>query len=223
MTAEEFSRDTRRALGYTHDEEALRDLREVFCHATKCLIYRLNTGVKAQNDLAEAKYSGTRGNAIKIVVAANADSEEKFDVSTLLDNREVDKQTVAGIGALVDNDYVTWKKTGSLEATAGKPLSGGTDGDDVDGEDHSAFLDAMETCTFNVLCCPVTDDSTKALYVAFTKRLRDEAGIKFQTVVYRKNDADYEGVISVENKAVEQEQGLVYWTAGAEAACAMVS
>lgn len=221
MTAEEFSRDTRRALGYTHDEEALRDLREVFCHATKCLIYRLNTGVKAQNDLAEAKYSGTRGNAIKIVVAANADSEEKFDVSTLLDNREVDKQTVAGIGALADNDYVVWKKEGTLEATAGKPLSGGTDGEAVDGEDHSAFLDAMETCTFNVLCCPVTDDSTKALYVAFTKRLRDEAGIKFQTVVYRKNDADYEGVISVENKAVEQEQGLVYWTAGAEAACAI--
>ncbi len=221
MTAEEFSRDTRRALGHTHDEEALRDLREVFCHATKCLIYRLNTGVKAQNDLAEAKYSGTRGNAIKIVVAANADNEEKFDVSTLLDNREVDKQTVAGIGALADNDYVVWKKEGSLEATAGKPLSGGTDGEAVDGEDHSAFLDAMETCTFNVLCCPVTDDSTKALYVAFTKRLRDEAGIKFQTVVYRKNDADYEGVISVENKAAEQEQGLVYWTAGAEAACAI--
>ena len=219
MTAEEFSRDTRRALGYTHDAEALRDLREVFCHATKCLIYRLNTGVKAQNDLAEAKYSGIRGNAIKIVVATNADNEDKFDVSTLLDNREVDKQTVAGIGALTDNDYVTWKKEGTLEATAGKPLSGGTNGEEVDGEDHSAFLDAMETCTFNVLCCPVKDDSTKALYVAFTKRLRDEAGIKFQTVLYRKNDADYEGVISVENKATEREQGLVYWTAGAEAAC----
>ena len=218
MTAEEFSRDTRRALGYTHDAEALRDLREVFCHATKCLIYRLNTGVKAQNDLAEAKYSGIRGNAIKIVVATNADNEDKFDVSTLLDNREVDKQTVAGIGALTDNDYVTWKKEGTLEATAGKPLSGGTNGEEVD---HSAFLDAMETCTFNVLCCPVKDDSTKALYVAFTKRLRDEAGIKFQTVLYRKNDADYEGVISVENKATEQEQGLVYWTAGAEAACAI--
>ena len=87
MTAEEFSGDTRRILGYTRDSEALRDLREVFCHATKCLIYRLNAGAKAQNDLAEAKYGGTRGNSVKIVVAASADSEEKFDVSTLLDNQ----------------------------------------------------------------------------------------------------------------------------------------
>lgn len=219
MTAEEFSGDTRRILGYTRDSEALRDLREVFCHATKCLIYRLNAGAKAQNDLAEAKYGGTRGNSVKIVVAASADSEEKFDVSTLLDNQEVDRQTVAGIGALADNDYVTWKKEGTLEETAGKPLTGGTNGEDVDGEDHSAFLDAMESCAFNVLCCPVTDESTKSLYAAFTRRMRDEAGIKFQTVLYRKNDADYEGVISVENKATEREQGLVYWTAGAEAAC----
>ena len=219
MTAEEFSGDTRRILGYTRDSETLRDLREVFCHATKCLIYRLNAGAKAQNDLAEAKYGGTRGNSVKIVVAASADSEEKFDVSTLLDNQEVDRQTVAGIGALADNDYVTWKKEGTLEETAGKPLTGGTNGEDVDGEDHSAFLDAMESCAFNVLCCPVTDESTKSLYAAFTRRMRDEAGIKFQTVLYRKNDADYEGVISVENKATEREQGLVYWTAGAEAAC----
>ena len=42
--------------------------------------------------------------------------------------------------------------------------------------------------------------------------------MKFQTVMFRK-EADYEGVISVENEAEELTQGLVYWTAGAEAAC----
>ena len=219
MTSEEFSRDTRKVLGYTHDAAALRDLREVFRHATKCLIYRLNTGVKAQNELAEAKYGGVRGNDIKIVVSANADNADKYDISTLLDNREVDRQTVAGMDALKDNDYIVWKKDAALSATAGMPLTGGANGGEVKGEDHAAFLDAMETCSFHVLCCPAADESTKALYAAYTKRLRDEAGVKFQTVVYKKNDADYEGVISVENKAAEKEQGLVYWTAGAEAAC----
>ena len=34
-------------------------------------------------------------------------------------------------------------------------------------------------------------------------------------------DEDYEGIISVENKAAELEQGLVYWTCGVQAACAV--
>ena len=219
LTSEEFSRDTRKVLGYTHDAAQLRDLREVFRNATKCLIFRLNTGVKAQNELAVARYSGARGNDIKIVVSANADNADKYNVSTLLGSWEVDKQIVAGMGALKDNDYVVWKKDATLTATAGMPLTGGTSGEEIKGEDHTAFLDAMETCSFNVLCCPTLDETTKALYVAYTKRLRDDAGVKFQTVVYRKNDADYEGIISVENKTVEKEQGLVYWAAGAEAAC----
>lgn len=219
VTSEEFSRDTRKALGYTNDAAALMNLREVFRHATKCIIYRLNGGEKAQNDLAVAKYSGTRGNDLKVVVATNADNTDKYDVTTLLDGREVDKQTVSGVGELVDSEYVTWKKENALALTAGMPLAGGSNGDEVTGEDHVAFLDVIETCSFTILCCPVTDESTKALYVEFTRRLREECGIKFQTVMYRKNDADYEGVISVENKAQEFEPALVYWVAGAEAAC----
>ena len=77
----------------------------------------------------------------------------------------------------------------------------------------------MESCSFNILCCPVTDETTKKLYVEFTRRMRETAGVKFQTVVYRMNGADHEGIISVENKTEEEEAGLVYWTAGAEAAC----
>lgn len=219
VTGEEFSRDTRKLLGYSHDAAELMPLQEIFCHALSCVVYRLNAGEKAQNTLAEAKYSGTRGNQIRIVVAQNPDSEGKMDVTTLLDGREVDKQTVAGMGALKDNDFVAWKREGTLEATAGTPLTGGTNGEAVTGEDHAAFLDAMEAESFHVLCCPAVDDSTKAVYTAFTKRLREEVGVKFQTVVYRKSDADYEGVISVENKTEEMEQGMVYWVSGLAAAC----
>lgn len=221
MSAEEFLKDNGKILGYVHDEAEMKKLREVFCHATKCLIYRLNTGVKARNDLAEARYGGIRGNDLKIAAVVNADNEALFDVVTFLDGHEVDKQTAAGMSGLKDNDYVIWKKDGSLTATAGMPLTGGTNGEEVKGEDHMAFLNAMETYAFHILCCTSADDNVKALYMEYTRRLREEAGIKFQTVMYRKHDADYEGVISIENKAAEEEQALVYWTAGAEAACAV--
>ena len=51
--------------------------------------------------------------------------------------------------------------------------------------------------------------------------MREENGVKFQTVLFRYTKADHEGVISVENglAAAKDDASLVYWTAGAEAAC----
>ena len=69
----------------------------------------------------------------------------------------------------------------------------------------------------------VTDETTKKLYVAFNKRLRDEMGIKFQLVLYN-IAADFMGVISVKNKVTDEggsEASLVYWVTGAEAGCAV--
>ena len=50
----------------------------------------------------------------------------------------------------------------------------------------------------------------------------EELGTKFQTVVYKKETADYEGIISVENKVLDDENlaSLVYWVTGAAAGCA---
>lgn len=222
VTNEEFQKNCQKIFGYAYDADAMRNIRELFASsATKGIFYRLNAGEKASNIYAEAVYGGTRGNALKIVIAANTEDTNKFDVTTLLDLKQVDKQTVAKASELVPNSYVKFKADAALAATAGVNLSGGTNGEDVTGAEHSAYLAAVEPYSFHVMCCPVTDETTKGLYVAFTKRMRDEAGVKFQTVVYRKSDADYEGIISVENKAAELEQGLVYWVAGAEAACAV--
>ena len=64
-----------------------------------------------------------------------------------------------------------------------------------------------------------TDDTVKALYTAFTERMREEMGIKFQTVLYQK-DADYYGVVNVENKVLDAgEASLVYWVTGVIAGC----
>ncbi|MDO4327005.1 MAG: phage tail sheath family protein [bacterium] len=221
VTNAQFQKDCLKIFGHPYTADEMRNLREIFANARKVICYRMNTGVKAENTYAAAKYGGARGNDIKIVISANVEDESKFDVKTLLDLQEVDRQTVAAASELVDNDFVEFKKDVELAETAGMDLTGGTDGEKVTGAEHSAFLAAVESYTFHILCCPVTDDVTKGLYAAFTKRMREEAGVKFQTVMFQKADADYEGVISVQNEAEELEQGLVYWTAGAEAACAV--
>lgn len=221
VSSVEFQKDCQRIFGYSYTAPELRNLREIFRHATKGVFYRLNSGEKAANIYATAKYSGKRGNDIKIVIASNVDDTEKYDVSTLLDLKEVDKQTVASAAELEDNDFVLFKKDAALSVTAGVNLTGGSDGDAVTGDEHAKFLAAAESYSFHTLCCPVTDVATQALYVAYVKRMRDEAGVKFQMIVYRKHDADYEGVISVENQTKEEPQSLVYWVAGAEAACAV--
>ena len=56
---------------------------------------------------------------------------------------------------------------------------------------------------------------------------REENGVKFQTVVYRAENADYEGIISLENKLLNVDYNmfgdfsLVYWLTGAVAGCAV--
>lgn len=221
VTAEEFQEHCFEIFGYEYEADQMLVLRELFRNMTKGVIYRLNKGTKASNDYAEAVYSGVRGNDITIVISKNVNDENKYDVKTVFAGKDADKQTVTAAADLVNNDYVIFKKDAVLAATAGMPLTGGTDGDSLTGSDYSTFLSAIEPHAFNILCCPVTDDAVKALFIAFTKRMRDEAGIKFQTVLYRSHEADYEGIISVENKTEELEQGLVYWVAGAEAACAV--
>ena len=221
VTAEEFQAHCFELFGYEYGDAQMLPMRELFANMTKGIFYRLNAGVKAENDYAAAIYGGIRGNDITIVISKNVNDESKYDVKTVFAGKEMDKQTVAKMADLTDNGCVTFKKSAELAETAGTPLTGGTNGAEVTGNDYSEFLSKMESQAFNILCCPSTDEAVKSLFTAFTKRMRNEAGIKFQTVLYRKHDADFEGVISVENKAAESEQGLVYWTAGAEAACAV--
>lgn len=214
LTKREFERDALILFGYESDHEKLIKLREVFRHATKAHIYRMcKDGVKASNDIAEAKYPGTRGNNITIVVKNNVDEPSKFDVETMLDGKRVDRQVVAKSEDLVENAFVTFK-TPSLQASAGKPLTNGSNGASITGTEHQTFLAKVEPYTFNCLVCPSKDEATKKIYTSFTKRLRDEIGQKFQTITHNYLAADYEGVISVKNNT---EPDLVYWVAGASA------
>lgn len=225
VTQEDFQKNSLKLFGYAYTSDKLKGLRDLFKYAQTCYFYKLNGGVKAANAYFTAKYKGNRGNSLKTVIAVNADDTDKFDVATYLDTTLVDAQTVATAADLVANDYVDPIKTGTLAITAGTPLTGGTNGEAVTGTDYQTFLTKIESYSFNILACPSDTSTVVALFVAFTKRMRDEVGVKFQTIVYR-TAADFEGVINLKNAVTDITEGfpaysLVYWLAGREAACAV--
>ena len=237
----EFQKESFDLFGHGYTDDEMLPLREIFLHATKVYCYRLDGqgAVKASCDFATAKYVGTRGNDIRIVVEADADVSSGYIVKTMVGSKVIDEQKVTDFAKLKDNDWVDFKAgciLGTKPSEAGDnstvyvaagtyPLTGGTNGT-VNGEAHQNFLDAIESCSFNTLCCPVADDDTvKSLYVAFTKRVRDKLGSKFQLVGYDLSNPDYMGVINLKNSCTHpkianvNKASLVYWLTGAEAAC----
>lgn len=215
VEAADFRTDSRSLFGYDYLSEEMKDMRELFLHAKKVLIYRLNGGEKAAAALGgmtvTAKHGGKRGNDICVAIVENVDEDGYYDVETYLDTELVDAQTVAKIEELEDNDYVTFSGEGDLTAAAGTYLTGGTT-TAVTGSGYTDFLAAAEAEDFNVLAYNGSDETTKKLFVNFTKRMREEEGVKFVTVLHDHAEADHEGVISV-GTAKE----LVYWAAGATA------
>lgn len=223
VDAEQFQKDTLKLFGYAYGHNKMKPLRDLFKNIRLAHFYRVDGGgSKASNALATAVYPGTRGNDLTIIVEENEDyaagSNEVYDVTTALSGEVVDVQlSVETLADLEDNDWVTWPSGGALSATSGTPLTGGSNGA-VDGSKYQAFLDKIESYSFNVLGCPSADSVVKGTFAAFVKRMRDEVGVKFQCVMHKYTAPDSEGIISVENNAAPD---LIYWVAGAAAGCAV--
>ncbi len=195
----------------------------MFLNLNTLYAFRLNSGgVQASNTFGKAKYSGTRGNDLKVVIEVNVDDDTLFDITLYLGSIKVEEQTVSTASELIDSDFVIWDKEASLVETVGLAFSGGTNGT-VTGASHHSYLDKIEAYSFNIIGCLSTEDSIKQLYSNFTKRMRDEVGAKFQAVLH--NYAfDYEGVINIKNDVNNVDwsvSSLVYWVTGLEAGCAV--
>ena len=208
MTVElaEFQKDSQKIFGYSYTADELKPMREIFLHAKTVHFFRLNTGgVKAANGYATAKYSGTRGNDLRIVIETNENSEEEsplYDVSTFLGTVMVDQQkAVASAEQLVGNDYVDFIKEARLQLTATTPLTGGTNGT-VEDAAYQTYLDRIEAYTFNAMGCMSNNPTICALFTSF---------------------ADYEGVVSVKNalKGDSENSSLIAWVTGVVAGTAV--
>lgn len=225
-------------LGYSvyDDNPSMLLIREAFKNASTVIVYIAKAGTKATGTggglSAQAKYGGSRGNALSYSVAANPVAG--FDVSVYLDGSTVEAfEGVTDVSALTDSKYITFTASEgtSLEAAAGVSLTGGTDGTAINS-DITAFLDDMESVNFNTLAfpvtpvTPVTGGSLLAACVTKIKYLRENVGRGVKAVVpdYK---ADYEGIINVTNSVVINGVTLsnaqaTAWVAGADASATNV-
>lgn len=208
-------------LGYSYTDAELKPIRELLLNAKTVYLYRLSkNAVKASCKYGVALYGGERGNKLSIEIKNNVDDSQLKDVTTLMNGIVVDVQSVKNKDELKDNKFVSFKKSDDLEQGV-YTFTGGTNGDTITGNEYQEFLNKIDKYYFNILTTPTTDTSIKKLFVAYTKRMREEVGAKFQTVLYRYNEADYEGVVSVQNKVLnETNEALgVLWIAGALGGC----
>ena len=217
VTAKEFQKDSMKIFGYAYTADELKPIREVFRHAEKVRLYNLNdgTGTKASCDVATAKYAGVRGNDLSVNIQENIDDTTSFDVEVYMGSSVVYKQTAKTVTDLKENDFVTWSDKALAETIT--PLKDGANGTGESSIQNA--LNAFEGYNFNVLVCPPdSNETTCELFEAYTKRLRDKVGVKFQTVVTNTSKTwDYEGIVTLK----DTQKDAIYWVAGALAGCAL--
>ncbi|WP_404407734.1 phage tail sheath family protein [Jeotgalibacillus malaysiensis] len=220
--------DIEKKIGLSLSDPSMLLLKEAKKKAQTVLLYRVNEGSKASADLtatatATAKYGGSKGNEIVIKVAENVVDSLKKDVTTFVNEKAFNRQTVTDATELVSNDWVDFSGAGALEDSAGLSLTGGENGEPV-VLDYTDFLEAAETEYFDVIALPVDDEEElKTTFVSFVKRVRDQQGQKI-TGVLPNFAGDYEGIINVTTEKVVLEDGTelsaaeqVAWVAGASA------
>ncbi|EDS78016.1 conserved hypothetical protein [Clostridium botulinum C str. Eklund] len=196
--------DLSKVLGINIADGSALLIREVFKRAKTLLLYRLNEGTTATATLegltVNAKYSGTKGNNITIIIRNSIDVPGSFEVITMFEGNKVDKQLVKTIADLKPNNYVDFKGTGDLKASAGVPLKGGEDGT-ATNQNYTDYLAAIEPYEFHTIGIPIKDSSIKAVATTFIKRLKED-GRQVQLVLENYSEADSENVISVKNGVV---------------------
>lgn len=217
VTGEEFVRRSRELFGRSYTHPDLAALRDLFAGAHTAHLYRLGAGsTRASSMLGRAKYAGSLGNLITIVVREEGN---RFGIETQFEGVVIDYQIVATRAELVDNDFVEFARTGAdFMLIPPVPFTGGADAEPTVA-DFEAFLEASENYAFHTMGCVSADNSVKEMFARHTMRMREEVGVKFQCVMHRYAEADHEGVISVENTAAEDDTALVYWVTGASAGC----
>lgn len=177
----------------------------------KALLFRADTGgTKATNAIsmdvltANAKYAGSTGNNISVVITKDKPAvgqhtvdilfklvqQESFVVSELADFSDIESEWV---------DFIVPTSPSSTEipVTTGTVLSGGTNGTVTGETTYPAYFSAVDGEQWQCMAIN-TSEAVGAQVTEFIKLLRDTRGKKVQAVVYNYPAADYEGIISVD-------------------------
>lgn len=255
VTFEDIVKNSLKIFGHNYTDPQMMFVREFFKKGNKLIIGAVNTtkakatktgSVNTSHTFTAKKY-GERGNDIKIVISSNVDNASAYDVKTYLGDVLVESKIgVTQLKAEDSNDFVdieasitaiTGAETISLTGGEGnaQPSSG-----EMTSAGVEAFLDRAEGYSFNAFALvdnivgdnyQVKDNMKNyiSLVTEWTKRMRDEVGIKFQSVICTTNeDADHEGVVRVsqsfnviDGKGKEQSSKslIASWVCGALAGC----
>lgn len=218
--------------GYDITNSKNRFLNEIFkgtnrtAAPNKVLLYRLGASGQEQATVevapltVTAKYPGTRGNDITIVITELTEPANTFTVSTVVGGEIVDQQIAKTVADLAANDWVTFSGTGALAATVGSPLTGGADGTPASA-DYTDFLTAIEPYKFDVLIYDGSDTTVQDAMVAFVKRLSEEEGMYTQLVAAGLTNPDSRYVVNVNSGVVLNDgttltpQQVTWWAGGA--------
>ena len=222
VTNEDFVKNSLGLFGYDYSHRQMRGLRELFRNAKTLYAFRLGgkDAAKAQCEFATAKFGGERGNDLSLVIVRESDSN-MFTVKLLLDGIEVDRQTVSSVQALRDNDFVVWNLDKALTETAGMPFFGGGNVTATVAH-YQRFLEKIESCPVNTIGVCSEIEAVNKMVAEFTVNMRDNNGVKIQSVVFN-HAADHEGVVNVKNAVADSgaRAGLCYWVTGIIAGCAI--
>lgn len=182
-------------------------LRAALSYAYKALVFNTRSGGKnaslTMDDVTvTARYPGEMGN--KIMVSVEVATNGVQTVYTYVNGTTQDKQQVMQISELSDNDWVTFEyaeasKGKPLSAAAGKQLSGGENGDELEGD--AQMIAAFKKEKWQTLAYPGKDEAAKKNILTAIQGMREDEGTYVQAVM-ADYDADYEGIINVANGVV---------------------
>lgn len=216
INRETFLQDAPKLFGLSANASELLPIREMLCSANEVLVYLAGDSTYAEVEgLCRAAKKGGFGNDIRVCVRKNiawTESAPVWDVSTYMRDVLIDRQDcVGGTFPLQNNEVVTFDENAVL--TEGDFYLTGAMEIPATIEHVQRGLDALESEQFHTLACGFSDPAIKELFCRYTKRMRDECGVKFQCVVHDFAGA-HEGIVNVKS-----DLGLVYWVAGALAGC----
>lgn len=172
------------------------------------LLYRTDRGGKkasatilAETLTVSAKYNGSTGNKITVVTVKDKPEVGQYTIQILVNNLLRESFVVNVITALTDieSQYVDFQVlniSADIPETAGTALTGGENGD-VDKQTYPEFWNLLDTKNFQCVVMYDNDATVAPLLMDKVQIWREKRGKKVQAVVYDYPNADYEGLISV--------------------------
>lgn len=197
-------------------------IREALKLAKSVIVYMPKTGTKATGTggglTGTAKYGGTRGNQFSFSVASNAASG--WDVNVYIAGTVVEEFVGITNAAQLTSEYIDFVASSDIEAVAGVALEDAT-ATEASNSDITAFLDKLESITFNTLAFPSTEQSLQTACKSKIAYMRENMG-RCVNAVLPNFAGNYEGIINVTNSVILSDATLTVpqvtaWVAAAYA------